>query len=280
MSRRPSWRRWRPIRACRRSTSTARCRRRRRVQAGADMMADLSERRPTAALWLALAASALVHVTLIAAFLVLASPRLFDSVTQPVEVDIVPEREIAAVKEAPKLDLPQDKIVEDKTAETTQARDAGAKADPPPQAAVAPQAPPQPAAAPTPFAGSPFDFPTLMPSLDGFGFDTAAETKARLTSEEIAAFQTHLQKCWHPPPSMAGAQKLRASLRIALTPEGTLAREPLLIQASASAQGPRLVETAARALRECQPFSFLPADKYQEWKLLDLSFSPRGLAGG
>src|SRR5215813_8116431 len=136
MSRWPSWRRWRPIRACRRSTSTARCRRRRRVQAGADMMADLSERRPTAALWLALAASALVHVTLIAAaFLVLASPRLFDSVTQPVEVDIVPEREIAAAKEPPKLDLPQDKIAEDKTAGTTQpARDAGAKANTPPQA--------------------------------------------------------------------------------------------------------------------------------------------------
>src|SRR5262245_5349744 len=192
MSRRPSWRRWRPIRACRRSTSTGRCRRRRRVQAGADMMADLSERRPTAALWLALAASALVHITLIAAaFLVLASPRLLDSMTQPVEVDIVPEREIAAAKEPPKLDLPQDNIVEDKTAEPTQkARDAAAKPAPPPQAA-APQAPAQPAAAPTPFAGSPFDFPTLMPSLDGFGFDTAAETKARLTSEEIAAFQTH-----------------------------------------------------------------------------------------
>jgi len=246
------------------------------------MMADLSERRPTAALWLALAASALVHVTLIAAaFLVLASPRLFDSVTQPVEVDIVPESEIAAAKEPPKLDLPQDKIAEDKTAETTQkAGDAAAKPTPPPQAAVAPQAPGQPAAAPTPFAGTPFEFPTLMPSLDGFDFDAAAETKAKLTSEEIAAFQTHLQKCWHPPASMAGAQKLRASLRIALTPEGTLAREPLLIQASASAQGPRLVETAARDLRECQPFSFLPADKYQEWKLLDLSFSPRGLAGG
>src|SRR5262249_44512693 len=192
---------------------------------------------------------------------------------------IVPEREIATAKEPPKLDLPQDKIVEDKTAGTTQpARDAGAKANTPPQAT--PQDPAQPAAAPTPFAGSPFEFPTLMPSPDGFDFDAAAETKARLTPEEIAAFQTHLQKCGHPPASMAGAQKLRASLRIALTPEGALAGEPLLIRASASAQGPRLVETATRALQECQPFSFLPADKYQEWKLLDLSFSPRGLAGG
>jgi hypothetical protein len=34
-----------------------------------------------------------------------------------------------------------------------------------------------------------------------------------------------------------------------------------------------------KALRECQPYAFLPAAKYQEWKLLDLSFSPLGLAG-
>jgi hypothetical protein len=33
-----------------------------------------------------------------------------------------------------------------------------------------------------------------------------------------------------------------------------------------------------RALRRCQPFGFLPAAKYKEWKRLDLSFSPTGLS--
>jgi hypothetical protein len=33
-----------------------------------------------------------------------------------------------------------------------------------------------------------------------------------------------------------------------------------------------------RALQRCQPYTVLPADKYQEWKLLDLSFSQDGIA--
>ena len=143
-----------------------------------------------------------------------------------------------------------------------------------------PQAPAQPVTPPDSFTGSPFDFPSLLPGMPGSDFDAPADANAKLTAEEIAAFHAHLQKCWHPPASVAAAPKLRASLRIALTPSGALAREPLLIRATASAQGPRLVETATRALQQCQPFTFLPADKDQDWKLLDLSFSPRGLAGG
>src|SRR5262249_24890852 len=107
-----------------------------------------------------------------------------------------------------------------------------------------------------------------------------AEGGARRARGEIGASGAPRKNGGPPPAGMAGAGKLRAMVRIALTPTGALAREPLLIRASASAQGPRLVQTATRALQQCQPFSFLPADKYDDWKLLDLSFSPRGLAGG
>jgi hypothetical protein len=54
----------------------------------------------------------------------------------------------------------------------------------------------------------------------------------------------------------------------------------VLIEASASRDGPVVMQTAIRALKECQPYSFLPADKYGEWKILDLSFTPRDMAGG
>jgi hypothetical protein len=118
--------------------------------------------------------------------------------------------------------------------------------------------------------------PNVVPSFDAFEFDTDAERGAKLTADAMTALQARLQQCWHPPASLASASKLRMTLRIALAPDGTLAREPLLIRASASAQGPRLVETATRALQECQPLG-LPPDKYDEWKVLDLSFSPKGL---
>ena len=31
-----------------------------------------------------------------------------------------------------------------------------------------------------------------------------------------------------------------------------------------------------RALQQCQPYDSLPADKYQDWKVLELSFSANG----
>ena len=112
------------------------------------------------------------------------------------------------------------------------------------------------------------------------GFDAPADAAAKLSREEVAALRAHLQRCWNPPAAVADTQKLKVVLRVSLAPDGALTENPTLVEASASAQGPALVATATSALRKCQPYSFLPAAKYEEWKLLDLSFSPHGLSGG
>ena len=52
-------------------------------------------------------------------------------------------------------------------------------------------------------------------------------------------------------------------------------REPVLIEASASAKGPALMQGAIGALQACQPYAMLPVDRYGEWKVLDLSFTPQ-----
>jgi outer membrane biosynthesis protein TonB len=141
-------------------------------------------------------------------------------------------------------------------------------------------------AQPDPFAPDAVPQPVYFPMLANlespatdFAFDAMAEQPAALTPADIAAFRAHLDKCWKPPAAVAQAQNLKAVLRIALTPDGAMAAEPMLVGASASSQGPALVDTARRALSACQPFSFLPADKYSEWKVLELSFTPRGLRG-
>jgi hypothetical protein len=64
-----------------------------------------------------------------------------------------------------------------------------------------------------------------------------------------------------------------------MTLEGKLAAEPVLIEASASAKGPALMQSAISALQACQPYAMLPADRYGEWKVLDLSFTPQDFAG-
>jgi hypothetical protein len=64
-----------------------------------------------------------------------------------------------------------------------------------------------------------------------------------------------------------------------MTLEGKLAAEPILIEASASAKGPALMQSAIDALQACQPYAMLPADRYGEWKVLDLSFTPQDFSG-
>jgi hypothetical protein len=105
-----------------------------------------------------------------------------------------------------------------------------------------------------------------------------SQTVANLSQRDIATLKAHLQKCWNPPAGLADDGQLMAVLRVSLKPNGTLAGEPTMLAASASSSGPALLQTAMRALRQCQPYGFLPSAKYNEWKVLDLNFSPSGLS--
>jgi outer membrane biosynthesis protein TonB len=126
----------------------------------------------------------------------------------------------------------------------------------------------------------PSNIPRLMdlPMGQENGFDAESTVQANLSGDERAAFKAHLRKCWKVPDGLAPAT--RVVLRVSLRPNGVLATEPVLIEASASRDGPAVLQAAKRALKECQPFAFLPPDKYKEWKVLDLSFTPRDMAGG
>ena len=63
-----------------------------------------------------------------------------------------------------------------------------------------------------------------------------------------------------------------------MTREGRLAAEPILIEATASAKGPVLMKGAIAALGACQPYAMFPADRYGEWNVLDVSFTPQDFA--
>jgi hypothetical protein len=64
-------------------------------------------------------------------------------------------------------------------------------------------------------------------------------------------------------------------LRVLMTPQARLAGEPILIEGTASMKGVELKQSAVQALAACQPYDMLPADRYGEWKVLDLSFTPQ-----
>ncbi|MBO0755209.1 MAG: hypothetical protein J2P54_05080 [Bradyrhizobiaceae bacterium] len=151
------------------------------------------------------------------------------------------------------------------------------------QSVLPPQAPPtQTAASPEQALPDPSQVAALLnlsmqvanPDLNGPPTDSAA----KLSADEIAAFKEHLKKCWVAPTASPGA-KPSLVVRVSLGPNGRLRQEPELISVSnqSSVDGLPLVNSVKRALARCQPYSVLPAGKYQEWKLLDLGFSLEGI---
>lgn len=111
-------------------------------------------------------------------------------------------------------------------------------------------------------------------------FDAPATEAADIASTLVAAFRRHLKTCSKLPASLSGADDVKVKLRVLMTPEGRLAAEPILIEASASMKGPLLMQGAIRALQACQPYAMLPADRYGEWKVIDLSFTPQDFTSG
>ncbi|WP_076858118.1 hypothetical protein [Bradyrhizobium mercantei] len=123
--------------------------------------------------------------------------------------------------------------------------------------------------------------PADAPSGPGPGkdnFDAAATEQADVGSSVAAEFRRHLKTCLKLPPTLSTGDDVRVKLRVFMKPDGKLASSPVLIEATASEKGPLLLKSATEALQACQPYAMLPRDRYGEWKVLDLDFSPRDFA--
>jgi outer membrane biosynthesis protein TonB len=253
------------------------------------------------------AASAIVHLSLLALVFVFSEVHPFGAVTaEPIAVDIVTPKEIAenTPEPAPTPAPPPDFSAPDKPASPSAAVPSPSPPVPAPSPAPArPQklaasrpAQPQPAAPspPTPayappepdlsikyhvLLGLPQDMPqTLLPRSGekaGDNFDAPANQAADVASSLVAEFRRHLKTCAKLPASIAASDDVKVKLRVFMTPEGRLATDPILIEASASMKGPLLLQGAISALQACQPYAMLPVDRYGEWKILDLGFTPR-----
>ena len=116
------------------------------------------------------------------------------------------------------------------------------------------------------------------PERTGGGFDGPASDKADVASGIVEEFRRHLRTCAKLPPSIAASDNVRVKLRVFMTPDGRIAAEPAVVEGSASLKAFDLKRTVVDALRACQPYTMLPADRYKEWKVLDLNFTPQDFA--
>jgi hypothetical protein len=254
-------------------------------------------------------ASAIAHLSALMLVLLFTEVHPFGSVTaEPIMVDLVSPAEAVQppAKEEP---VPEQKPPPSDAFEL--ASKAAAPSSPSPvatppqqqalstpsparqQAAVAPQAPPTSASPgftpPEPDLSIKYHvmlgLPPALPAAaanggSGDDFDAPASERAEVASSLVNEFRRHLKTCSRLPESIAPSDKIRITLRVFMTPEGKLAMEPILIEASASAKGPALMQSAISALEACQPYAMLPADRYGEWKVLDLNFTPQDFGGG
>jgi hypothetical protein len=264
-------------------------------------------------------ASAVAHVSLLTLVLLFSDVHPFGAVTaEQIPVEIVTPQELAE-KQAPPDEPPAENEPEpapspqpdfsllDRPAAATAPAPSAPAAQPQKQAALATaQAPPPQPVAPPPsqpaapaykppepdvsikyqvLLGLPPDLSPLPPAAaqarnqGADSFDGPATEAADVASTLIAEFRRHLKTCSKLPASLSGADDVKVKLRVLMTPDGRLAAEPILIEASASMKGPLLMQGAIRALSACQPYAMLPADRYGEWKVLDLNFTPQDFSG-
>ena len=104
-----------------------------------------------------------------------------------------------------------------------------------------------------------------------------SDYKANLTSDEVAGFVAHVQSCWTSPPASLKAANITVYVRVRLKRDGSLAAPPEPLGGSASMQALTLLQSSLNALKSCPAYTSLPADKYNEWHVLDLRFTPNGI---
>jgi len=120
--------------------------------------------------------------------------------------------------------------------------------------------------------------PTATPGKSDEGFDVST-VSADISSSVIAEFRRHLKSCSKLPASVQPSDHIRVKLRVFLTQDGRLAAEPAIGGGSANMKAIELLQNAIAGLKQCQPYKMLPADRYGEWKVLDLDFTPKDFSG-
>ncbi|MGJ5179539.1 hypothetical protein ACQR16_15195 [Bradyrhizobium oligotrophicum] len=107
------------------------------------------------------------------------------------------------------------------------------------------------------------------------GQDTGAMATTNLAANLEAALRQRVRSCARLSTSLSPADRVLVRLRFAMTPDGRLASEPEVREVIAPLKAAQLKEGAVEALNACQPYTMLPPDRYDEWKVIEMSFTPQ-----
>jgi hypothetical protein len=119
--------------------------------------------------------------------------------------------------------------------------------------------------------------PPNAPKEDVLGRKSIGKANAMAATAEDA-LREQLKRCWRAPIDQPNPERLVVSVRVYLSRDGGLAREPKLEKPNPLPVGDRGMviasENALRAVRTCAPYD-LPEESFDLWKEVVLRFDPR-----
>ncbi len=88
------------------------------------------------------------------------------------------------------------------------------------------------------------------------------------------AFVAAVRRCFSFPYNGMDADQFEADIDIYMRPDGTLASQPTIVavRGPAASISRAMGESAARAVVQCQAYSFLPKEQYETWKYIGITF--------
>jgi hypothetical protein len=102
----------------------------------------------------------------------------------------------------------------------------------------------------------------------------------QLSASEIDAFKQKLKSCWNPPTGAPNADRIRVLMTIRLRPDRTLAGAPEIEMAARDRFTQAMIDSAVRAIIQCQPYAMFSPQRYEVWKEIPLNFDPQEMFGG
>jgi hypothetical protein len=97
------------------------------------------------------------------------------------------------------------------------------------------------------------------------------------------AVRRQLEPCWNPPVGAPKAEDLIVELRMDVLPDGRIAGAPEVLNAARMSSNRYFQAAADAAVRavlnpRCQPLK-LPPEKYEDWKVMIITFDPSEMLG-
>lgn len=105
----------------------------------------------------------------------------------------------------------------------------------------------------------------------------------RLTASEIDLVRQKMaEECFDQPTGVPNAEKIVVRVRFNLNPDGEIVGDPEVLNArqialSNNSWWRTTRDRAVQAVVKCQPYDYLPEDRYYIWSEMILNFSPQGV---